>query len=236
MVKTAIILAGGLGTRLRDAVPNLPKAMAPINNRPFLEYQLDYWIRQGINNFILSVGYLSDLIIGHFGKSYKGASIKYNVESEPLGTGGGMFQAAIDLNEIFLVLNGDTFIEVDLKNLYKFHLQSKSNWTFALFRTSESDRYLTMEISSNGQIFSSNNEQKESSGLANGGVYLIDPVALNLLGISSGDSASLEDQLIPNLVSNGGRVFGLECKGKFIDIGIPEDYYRLSDILPISIE
>ena len=75
-VRTAIILAGGLGTRLKKTVPNLPKPMAPIRDRPFLEHQMDYWIKQGINRFILSVGYLKDLIIQHFGNTYKGVAIE----------------------------------------------------------------------------------------------------------------------------------------------------------------
>ena len=232
MVKTAIILAGGLGTRLRETVPGLPKAMVPINNRPFLEYQLDYWINQGIKSFIFSVGYLNELIINHFGSSYNGASIKYIVEPHPLGTGGGMLLAAKDLNEIFLVLNGDTFIEVDLNNLYSFHLKSKSQWTFSLFRTTDFKRYLTMDVGLKGEIISLNSKQKKTSGLANGGVYLLEPLVLKLLGVSPGNCASLENELLPNLLSNGGELFGQECEGRFVDIGVPEDYYRASDILP----
>ena len=91
MVTTAIILAGGLGTRLRETVPNLPKPMVPIHNRPFLEHQMDYWIEQGITQFILSVGYLKDIIINHFGNSYKGVSIDYAIDTSPLGTGGEFF-------------------------------------------------------------------------------------------------------------------------------------------------
>ena len=234
MVKTAIILAGGLGTRLRDAVPDLPKAMVPINNRPFLEYQLDYWINQGVKNFILSVGYLKDYIINHFGSSYNGASIEYIVEHQPLGTGGGMILAAQGLTETFLVLNGDTFIEVDLNKLYNFHLKSKSHWTLSLFRTGDFERYLTMEIGLKGKITSLSVKSKELTGLANGGVYLIEPLTLDLLGIISGDNASLEEQLLPNLMTNGGELFGQECEGRFIDIGLPHDYFRASEILPTA--
>ena len=123
MVRTAIILAGGLGTRLRKVAPKVPKPMAPINNRPFVEYQMDYWINQGITQFILSVGYLKDVIINHFGNSYKGISIEYVEESSPLGTGGGLLFAAKNLHETFVVLNGDTFFEVNINSLYKFHLK-----------------------------------------------------------------------------------------------------------------
>ena len=232
MVKTAIILAGGLGTRLRDAVPNLPKPMVPIHNRPFLEHQMDYWIEQGITRFILSVGYLKDIIINHFGNSYKGVSIDYAIETLPLGTGGALLFAAKNLNETFLVLNGDTFIEVNLGGLYKFHLKSNSKWTLAFFRTDEIKRYMLINISPKGEILSLNSPELVSSGLANGGVYIIEPSALDLLGAKIQENTSLENQLLPNYISNGGKLFGQECKGKFIDIGLPEDYFKASDILP----
>ena len=231
-VRVAIILAGGLGTRLRGTVPGLPKPMAPIRNRPFLEHQMDYWIKQGINRFILSVGYLKELIIEHFGNTYKGIPIEYAIENEPLGTGGGLLLAEKGLTEPFLVLNGDTFIEVGLENLYEFHLERKSEWTFSLFRTSQFERYMGMDVSPNGEILSLKSESKKSSGLANGGVYLIEPSVLGSLTFKAGDKASLEDELLPNFIYNGGVLYGKECKGKFIDIGVPEDYYQAIDILP----
>jgi len=202
VVNTAIILAGGLGTRLKEVAPNTPKPMAIINGRPFLEYQMEYWINQGITRFILSVGYLKDLIINHFGDSFNGASIEYVVESKPLGTGGGMLLAAKNITETFIVLNGDTYIEVDLNSLYKFHDKLKSDWTFALFRTSDFNRYLAMDISSRGKILSFNSNTTKKSGLVNGGVYLIEPSALNLLNFNSVYESSLENQLLPNLVSS----------------------------------
>jgi D-glycero-alpha-D-manno-heptose 1-phosphate guanylyltransferase len=230
-ITTAIILAGGLGTRLREAVPDLPKPMAPINNRPFLEYQMDYWIDQGINHFILSVGYLKNVIINHFGESYKEASIVYAEEHEPLGTGGGLLMASKDLTEPFLAINGDTFIEVDLDTLYNFHVKKKSSWTFSLFRTSQFDRYMGVDISVSGEILSLKSKKSQLSGLANGGVYLIDPKVLHSLGCKAGEKASLEDDILSSYLSTGGRLFGREFKGKFIDIGLPEDYYRSSKII-----
>ena len=232
MVKTAVILAGGFGTRLQNIVQDVPKPMAPINNRPFLEFQLDYWIQQGITKFILSIGYLKDSIIDHFGKNYKGAQIDYIVEIQPLGTGGGLLFSAKNIDETFLVLNGDTFIEVDLNSLYKFHIESESTWTLALFKTSDFKRFLTLDVGQNGEILSLNSNQEISSGLANGGVYLIEPSTLKRVDYHSGDSVSLESQLLPNFIKNGGKLFGQECLGKFIDIGLPEDYLRAKDVLP----
>jgi D-glycero-alpha-D-manno-heptose 1-phosphate guanylyltransferase len=231
VVNTAIILAGGLGTRLKAVSPNTPKPMVIINGRPFLEYQMDYWINQGITRFILSVGYLKEVIINHFGDSFNGASIEYVIESEPLGTGGGMLLAAQNIKELFIVLNGDTYIEVDLNSLYKFHEKLESDWTFALFSTSDANRYLPMDISPSGKILSFQSKLSKKSGLANGGVYLIEPPTLNLLDFNSAYESSLENQLLPNLLNNGAKLFGQECTGKFIDIGLPDDYYRAASIL-----
>ena len=97
MITTSIILAGGLGTRLKKTIPNLPKPMAPVNGRPFLEYQIDFLIHQGITKIIISVGYLSQIIIDHFGNKYKNVSIEYSKENTPLGTGGGLMIALKNL-------------------------------------------------------------------------------------------------------------------------------------------
>ena len=91
-----------------------------------------------------------------------------------------------------------------------------------------------MDIGSKGKITSLSVKSKKLTGLANGGVYLIDPLTLDLLGIVSGDNASLEEQLLPNLMTNGGELFGQECEGRFIDIGLPQDYFRASEILPTA--
>jgi len=230
-VTTAIVLAGGLGTSLRATVPDLPKPMAPINGRPFLEYQMDYWINQGINHFVLSVGYLQNIIIDHFGDSYRGITIEYAKEHQPLGTGGGLLMASERLTTPFLAINGDTFIEVDLVDLYNFHVFKNSNWTFSLFRTIQSDRYMSMDVSTSGEILSLESNKDRPNGLANGGVYLINPGILQSLGYKIGSKASLECELLPSYVSQYGNPYGKEFEGSFIDIGLPEDYHRSSEII-----
>ena len=118
-MRTAIILAGGLGTRLRQLVSNVPKPMASVNGRPFLAHLMDYWIGQGITQFIISVGYLKESIINYFGNEYQGIKIEYSEEESPLGTGGGVLLAIknIKSDDYFVLLNGDTFFEVDLREL-----------------------------------------------------------------------------------------------------------------------
>ncbi len=229
---TAIILAGGLGTRLEKTVPNLPKPMAPIRGRPFLEYQMDYWIGQGVTQFILSVGYLRQTIIDYFGAGYHGASINYAVEEIPLGTGGGLMMAAQGLAEPFLLINGDTFIEVNLNKLSNFHVERESEWTFSLFRADQHGRYMGMDVATDGMILSLKSGTSQPDRLANGGVYLINPSALDRLDRKPSSKVSLEDELLPDFISAGGVLFGMECSGKFIDIGVPEDYHRSGEILP----
>lgn len=229
---TAIILAGGLGTRLRSVLPDLPKPMAPINERPFLEHQLDYWIKQGINHFVLSVGYLHEVIIDHFGSSYNGVKIDYVVEQTPLGTGGGLLLAAktIGENEPFLVLNGDTYFAVDLKVLIKFSSANKADWCFSLFRTSEEGRYMGMDVSPSGKIIS----LKSGTGqLANGGVYWVSSNSVLPEISSQGKKLSLEDDIFSDALVSGQRLFGVEFEGTFIDIGVPEDYHRASTVLAL---
>ncbi len=233
MVKTAIILAGGLGTRLKDTVPDLPKPMAPINNRPFLEYQMDYWINQGINRFILSVGYLSEIIINHFGYKYQDAILKYSIESNPLGTGGALIQALKNLNEPVLVINGDTFFEVDLQELYSFHCSNESIFTLSLYKVNESKRYLGIDVANSGKIleFSSSTSESLSAQLVNGGAYIVDPLTINTINFKNKGKLSLEDDILIRLLDEMLPLFGKEFKGKFIDIGIPKDYYRAKEFL-----
>jgi D-glycero-alpha-D-manno-heptose 1-phosphate guanylyltransferase len=233
-ITTAVVLAGGQGTRLRDTVPDVPKPMAPIGGRPFLEYQLDYWIAQGIREFILSVGYRHEVIVRHFGASYRGAAIRYAIEKEPLGTGGGLLMAAKLLGSLTpcLVLNGDTFFEVSLSTLFEYHTTRRSDWTFSLFRTDKPGRYMGIQVAADGRIESLRSATAEqSSVLINGGVYLIEPGILGNSGFTAGDKTSLEDEILPALRDRRARMFGYESAGQFIDIGLPQDYSRACRLL-----
>lgn len=230
---TAIILAGGLGTRLRSAVPDLPKPMAPISGRPFLEHLLDYWIKQGINHFVLSVGYRYEVIIDHFGNSYKGVPLEYVVEETPLGTGGGLLLAAekIDKDKPFLLLNGDTYFAVDLKALIEFSLANDADWCFSLFCPNEEGRYMGMDVSPQGQITSLKSGTGRPGRMANGGVYWVNPRALCRESFSPGDKLSLEDDIFLAAMTSGQRLLGIDFTGIFIDIGVPDDYHRAPALL-----
>lgn len=229
---TAVILAGGLGTRLRSEVPDLPKPMAPILGRPFLEWQMDFWIAQGVERFVLSVGYRREVIMDHFGSQYRGIPVEYAIEETPLGTGGGLLVAAELLDDQpALVLNGDTFFEVDLPALTAFHDSRKSAWTFSLFRANEAGRYMGMEVQQDGRITSLKSGTDQIGRLANGGIYLLQPEVLKESGYVAGDKVSLEDGILHALMEKNIPLYGCEFRGRFIDIGVPEDYRRAADVL-----
>ena len=139
-----IVLAGGLGTRLRHLVPDLPKPMAPVGGRPFLEYMIERLIEAGLNELVLSVGYRAVTIRDHFGASWRGASITYAEEQEPLGTGGAIANAArYAPPEDVLVLNGDAFLDLDFKVFldWRRHKGRASPISIALRRVEDVNRY-----------------------------------------------------------------------------------------------
>lgn len=228
----AIVLAGGLGTRLRGTIGELPKPLAPVRSRPFLEYLLDYWIGQGATQFVLSVGYKHEMIVAHFGAAYRGAGIRYAVEDRPLGTGGGLLLAAssVSARGPFLVLNGDTYFEAPLERLREFHSDRRAEATLALFRAPQEGRYLGLKTGERGEVLAL--DASEKGGLANGGVYLIERGLLEGGSWRRSAALSFEEDILPFALRSGRRLFGLECAGRFLDIGVPEDYAKAADVLP----
>ena len=231
MLKTAIVLAGGLGTRLRSVVADVPKPMAPIMNQPFLAHQLDYWLTQGIEHFILSVGYKHEVIMDYFQSYYKGAKIDYVIEQLPIGTGGGLLNAVnvSKINRPFLLLNGDTYFTVNLTNLIKFADSNDADWTFALFTNNDSQRYMGISIAEDGEILQLN---AKNNNLVSGGVYWIrNAEMLSAFAYDYKEPISLEHDILPNLLENNFRLFGFEYNAPFIDIGLPHDYNRAGSVL-----
>jgi D-glycero-alpha-D-manno-heptose 1-phosphate guanylyltransferase len=230
----AVILAGGRGLRLRSVVPDLPKPMAPILGRPFLEHQLDFWIGQGVGRIILSVGYRREAIQQHFGSRYRGVDVVYSAEEHPLGTGGGLLLATGRLmgQGAFLVVNGDTFFDVDLDRMRRFHDEKRADVTVAVSRVAENTRYGAIRMGEDERIASFQTRMPDPENhLINGGVYLVAPKALANDGWAIGDTLSLEDRMFPTLLSSGCRFHGFLSSGTFIDIGIPEDYRAAESLL-----
>jgi D-glycero-alpha-D-manno-heptose 1-phosphate guanylyltransferase len=230
-VTVAVILAGGLGKRLRSVVSDVPKPMANVLGRPFLEYLMDYWIAQGVSSFIVSVGYKRELIIAHFANSYRGFTVTYVEEKHPLGTGGGMLLASQNLKTPFLLLNGDSFFKVELLKLVEFHKHKDSDWTLSLFRANESNRYGAVEIDGNGQIQTFQSAKNAINALANGGVYYINPKVLRNSNFIFGNSYSLEIDIVPKLIKEKRKFFGIEIDAQFVDIGLPKDYLDAQSLL-----
>ena len=141
-----IILAGGLGTRLRSVIDDLPKAMAPVNGKPFLHYIFQYLVRQNVAQVVLSVGYRRQAIHNFFGDEYLGIRVRYAIEEEPLGTGGGIKKAFMQVNDFAFVLNGDTFFDVDLNELAVFHEDTKADISLSLKPMKNFDRYGTVQL------------------------------------------------------------------------------------------
>ena len=229
---TAIVLAGGLGTRLRATVPDWPKPMAPVGGKPFLTYLLDYWIGQGVDHVVLSVGYRHEAIIDTYGAAYGGVRLDYAIETEPMGTGGALRLAARHCPEGqgFLLLNGDTFFAVDLAALRAFADKQQADMCLSLFHTTDLKRYHGVDLGADGMIASLHRQTGGDYCLANGGVYWCEPERLQLETRAKG-ACSLENDVFPVLFSSQCRIAGLEFKAPFIDIGIPEDYHRAEQFL-----
>ena len=233
----ALILAGGLGTRLRSVINDIPKPMSDINGKPFLSYLFDYILNQGagIKELILSVGYKHERIMDYYGNKYGILNLKYVIEDKPLGTGGAIKNAINKFgwdNEI-LILNGDTFFNIDIKKLYEFHRNKNSNLTIALKKMENSDRYGFIEIDITGKImkFLEKGHGHVMSGFINGGIYILNKSFLdNLDNIENPYPFSFEKDIIEKYY-NYGKFYGINFNDCFIDIGAPEDYERAKAIL-----
>jgi D-glycero-alpha-D-manno-heptose 1-phosphate guanylyltransferase len=224
MIKEAIVLAGGLGTRLREAVPDLPKCMAPVAGRPFLFYVINYLRSQGVNKFIFSLGYKHEVIEEYLQTQFSTLAYQCVIEEEPLGTGGAI-QLAIKkaTEENVVVVNGDTLYKGHLKEAADFHFDSKAACTLLLQPMVNFDRYGVVTTNEKGQITSFKEKQFYPSGNINAGVYLLNKAALlsKQLPIKFSFEKDYLEKYYP-----AGEIVGVVQDTYFIDIGIPEDFSR----------
>lgn len=219
----AIILAGGLGTRLRSVINDVPKPLAPVNGQPFLFYLLHHLSTQNISRIILSVGYKHELIQSVIGNHFQSIPIEYVIETEPMGTGGAMRLAARHIEEDFFLLNGDTLAELSLSELKQFHQNHHAAISLSLAEIKGQTRYGTVILDQQRVIGFRQKQIQPVSGLINAGTYLISQAVLNQLPPEN-IPFSLEQFLENSLTKMA--VFGLQNTDYFIDIGIPEDYNR----------
>ena len=228
MTGEAIILAGGLGTRLKEAVPDTPKSMALINGRPFLEYQLDYLDRWGLRRVILSVGYGKEKIMDHFGGQYKSLQIVYSVEEEPLGTGGAIISALqhVEGFSVF-IFNGDTYFDVNLQRLDDFRRIKEADICLAMRFEIDPARFGMLEFDNNNRIIRFYEKPDGiEEGYINGGVYIVRKDFLLRFGLP--EKFSFEKDFLQKYYQTE-EIYGMRCFSYFRDIGIPEDYQKAID-------
>ena len=224
----AIILAGGLGTWLRAVIQNLPKPMAPVREKPFLEYLLHWLTGYGIKKIIMSVGYKSELISSYFGTTFQKVPVLYSVEKEPLGTGGGVLKALENIEDNdFLVLNGDTYFPVNLEEFRAGHVAMEGDITVALKEMSDFKRYGAVDLDDKRNIVGFQEKEFRRNGLINGGLYFMKKDFIK--GLDLPGRFSLENDLLRKYTN--GNVKGMIFSSPFIDIGIPEDYLKANIVL-----
>jgi len=225
----AIILAGGIGTRLQCALKDVPKPMADINGKPFLCYLLDYLLSQNITRVLLSVGYRHEIIRDYFGSQYKDMDVRYVIEDKPLGTGGALKKALmIAEGEEFIVLNGDTIFNLDLRKMIDFHHAEDSMLTIAVKPMHDFNRYGTVIIKDN-MVVSFEEKTFKRFGYINGGIYAVKKTISEFFDHEK-DVFSFEVDFLHKKI-NDINSFAFISDGYFIDIGIPDDYKKAKETL-----
>ena len=223
----AIVLAGGFGTRLREAVSDVPKPMAPINGRPFLAYLLENLAKNGIQKVILAVGYKYEKIIEYFGNSFNEMSLVYSIEAFPLGTGGAVKRALeLTTQDHVYVLNGDTFFEFDIRSL-ETHWSSVKSSVIVGAQVEDTSRYGNILVDSNSKKIYGFAEKGESGpGLINAGCYLISVEEFKNSNFQ--DNFSIEFDYFPQAIKMYD-IYCIETSKYFIDIGTPTSYKEFID-------
>jgi len=223
----AIVLAGGLGTRLRSVVPDLPKPMAPVAGRPFLSFVLDRLVDAGFSRAVLAVGYRFEAIRDYFGDDYRGLALAYSVESAPLGTGGAIRLAADQITHLpVFILNGDTFLALDYAAMLQAHQQASAQISMAVCRVPDVGRYGALALQ-HDRVTGFLEKGGSGAGDINAGVYLLSADVLQQMPADT--VFSFEQQL---LVPRVGELqpLAFHTAGRFIDIGIPEDFERAQQL------
>lgn len=222
-----IILAGGLGTRIRSSIGEMPKCMAPVAGQPFLYYLLQYLAHQGCTKAVLALGYKHEVVTEWIESGVWPFAIEYSIEHEPLGTGGAILQAMHSCKEDYVaVVNGDTYFPVNQNELLQFGKEKNAACALALKELHNFNRYGLVYTDDSGHIQSFEEKRETEQGLINGGVYAINRQAFlnqNLPPKFSFEKDFLEAQVSP------GQLYGKAFDDYFLDIGIPEDYNKAQE-------
>jgi NDP-sugar pyrophosphorylase family protein len=217
----AYVLAGGLGTRLRDRLGALPKVLAPFGERPFLDTQLEWLAECGVNEVTLALGVRSEPVIDRVRVRSAEALpiVRWTVDPVPLGTGGALAYAAREEARTFLVVNGDTLAELDLVALLELHQKRGALVTLATYRVSDAKARGTVEMESDGRVTAFREKEKSGEAWVSGGIYFCEPAILGM--IPRGKPSGLETDLFPKIVAEGLPLYALRSSGKLYDIGTP---------------
>jgi len=221
---TVVILAGGLGTRLRSVLSNRPKVLAEVLGRPFLTYLFDQLAHAEAREVVLCTGYMADSVKEEMGNSYRFLRINHSIEDVPLGTGGAL-RLALPLikSDTVMVMNGDSYVNADLKTFLAWFLRKNIVAALFLAKAFDTSRYGRVVISSDGHIETF--EEKggiEGDGWINAGIYLLQKRVVET--IPPGKTFSLERELFPSLIDK--KLYGYRCEGEFIDIGTPKSFLK----------
>ncbi|HUV89365.1 MAG TPA: nucleotidyltransferase family protein [Anaerolineae bacterium] len=230
-----LILAGGLGTRLREAVADRPKPMAPAAGKPFLEYLVEWLHDQGFDDLVLCVGHQADQVRDHFGDGRRwGVQIAYAMEASPLGTAGALKNARDCVTGTTLVLNGDSYLEVDLRAMVVAHrarraADARAVGTLAAVRVEDTAAGGALEMDGAGRIGGVREKREAGPGWINGGIYVLEPEVWE--AIPEGLPVSIERETFPHLLAQGHHLYAYPVDGFFVDIGTPQGYRRFQQYM-----
>jgi len=219
---TTVILAGGLGTRLRSVVPGRPKVLANILDRPFLAFLLDQLLSADIRDVVLCTGYMADDVYEEIGNAYKSLKLIYSKENFPFGTGGALRFALPHLNsDPVLIMNGDSFVNIDLTVYLDWFFKKNCQASLLLTNVSDTSRYGKVVVAEDDLLLAFEEKGLNSGpGWINAGIYIMKKSLIAT--IPAGIPFSLEREFFPKLVNKG--LYGFRCDGKFIDIGTPDAF------------
>lgn len=227
----AIVLCGGLGTRLRSVVTTVPKCLAPVAGRPFLSYLLDRLAEQGVRRVVLATGYMADKVEEFVAERWKGMEVVHSREQVRLGTGGAVRDAAVHITQRrFIVMNGDSFAELNYSELLAALEPPGVHIAMALKHVSDATRYGLVDF--DGEHITGLHEKGVAGpGYINAGVYALEDTALKSMPMHG--PFSFETQCLAPAVSRG-EVVGLAATEAFVDIGIPKDYARAAEVCQMA--
>ena len=229
MLKEAIILAGGFGTRLRETVPDLPKCMAPVAGQPFLKHVIRYLLSQGIEKFIFSLGYKHEIIQAFLNDQFPTLNFRVSIEQEPLGTGGAIQLACKRTTEAdVIIINGDTLFKANIEDAFTMHVQNKAECTLLLKPMQNFERYGAVELNDDYTVKSFREKQFFEAGDINAGVYVLN--VESFLDKDLPEKFSFEKDYLEKFYTTK-KIYGLISDVYFIDIGIPGDFHKAQEEL-----